>query len=267
VSKLTLITVTHRRADLLNQRALPSVLAQTSRDWEWIVVNEGMDPATARLIEATIPRSPGPIRYLEMPHPEKGFGLAIGRNLALQAAQGQWVAYLDDDNELAPEYAELVLEHLELNPDARMAVVQQHRRRGQGPTSVGPSADTTPASLIQQTERFDSNGFIHWREGAPRWSPRFRIFLDYEYLLRALGAFGEDAFLMVPGTLVDCAQSREGVIGRSRYAEWAAELERIWSERDSYAPLQRLSTQSRIPALIESFRRRAAFGRPIRGFD
>lgn len=49
--KLTVITVTHKRAKKLASVALPSILAQTVKSFEWIIVNDGRDIATRDLIE------------------------------------------------------------------------------------------------------------------------------------------------------------------------------------------------------------------------
>ena len=49
--KLTVITVTHKRAEKLANVALPSILAQIVKSFEWIIVNDGQDIATRDSIE------------------------------------------------------------------------------------------------------------------------------------------------------------------------------------------------------------------------
>lgn len=49
--KLTVITATHKRAEKLASVAKPSILAQTVKSFEWIIVNDGRDIATRYLIE------------------------------------------------------------------------------------------------------------------------------------------------------------------------------------------------------------------------
>lgn len=48
--KLTVITATHKRAEKLASVAKPSVLAQTVKSFEWIIVNDGRDISTRDLI-------------------------------------------------------------------------------------------------------------------------------------------------------------------------------------------------------------------------
>ncbi|PSB59584.1 glycosyltransferase family 2 protein [Chamaesiphon polymorphus] len=47
--KISIITVTRSRPQLL-ARAIGSLKAQTSQDFEWIVVNDGEDTATEQIV-------------------------------------------------------------------------------------------------------------------------------------------------------------------------------------------------------------------------
>lgn len=229
--KLSLITGTYQRLQSLAQRALPSVLAQgiSPADFEWIVVNDGADPATAALIEAL--DAPFPIIHLPIRHPTNGFGLCHARNVGLQAAGGDVVAYLDDDNSLAPCFVAQTIQFFSAHPEIKCCIPQQRRQRispqKKGTPFISPTADCTTAELIRHDQLFDSNGFAHRRVGAPRWNPEFRIFCDYEYFLQALGCWGLDAFAIQPEVLVNYVQTTDGVIGQSRYGDWARELESL----------------------------------------
>jgi glycosyltransferase involved in cell wall biosynthesis len=121
--KLTIITATHNRAKKLAGVALPSVLAQTNRDFEWLIVNDGRDRATRELV--TTIQADFALAYQEMDHPTSSFGLCHARNLGLAAASGEIVAYLDDDNTLAPEFARETLKFFQDNPLIKCSMVQQ----------------------------------------------------------------------------------------------------------------------------------------------
>lgn len=90
--KLTLITATHNRAKKLASITLPSVLAQKNRNFEWVIVNDGCDAATREIVAAI--QADFALTYLEMDHPTSGFGLCHARNLGLEAASAEIVAYL-----------------------------------------------------------------------------------------------------------------------------------------------------------------------------
>lgn len=156
-------------------------MRQTHFDFEWIVVNDGGDSATRDLIAQT--QLPCSVRYLEMPHPESGFGLCHARNLGLASATGELVAYLDDDNAIAPEFVAATLQFFDQHPTVMCSMTQQWRWRDQvegnrlirsGVPFVSPSATATINDLLTQRELFDSNGFTHRRQNTQQWNPNYR---------------------------------------------------------------------------------------------
>lgn len=89
---VTAIIPTHSRTDMLIGAAR-SVLNQTFRDIELIIVASAATVHTIKVanrIAATDPR----VRVVEI---EKD-SLAAARNAGIEAAQGEWVAFLDDDD-------------------------------------------------------------------------------------------------------------------------------------------------------------------------
>jgi glycosyltransferase involved in cell wall biosynthesis len=95
-------------------RAVHSVLAQTMRDFEIIVVIDGGDPATIAALE-TIADSR--LRTIVRPV-ARGAGLA--RDAGADAAVGDWIAFLDDDDEWMPQKLE---RQLAVAPADRRAVL------------------------------------------------------------------------------------------------------------------------------------------------
>ena len=77
---------------------LDSVFAQTFRDFEVIVVNDG-SPDTAEF-EREIEPYRGRIVYLK----QANLGASAARNAALRTARGEWAAFLDADDVWLPPY-------------------------------------------------------------------------------------------------------------------------------------------------------------------
>jgi glycosyltransferase involved in cell wall biosynthesis len=105
----------YRGGDVLFERALSSVQAQTHANWEAIVVCDGRDPETAARIEALgEPR----IRCLQRPRngpypegtPARWQVAGVHPfNLAVAHARGAWIAPLDQDDEWSPDHLEVLL--------------------------------------------------------------------------------------------------------------------------------------------------------------
>lgn len=99
---LSIIIPSYNRPHLL-MRAVQSALNQTIDSFEVIVVDDGSPEPVA------LPSDPR-LRTIRLP---ENRGTAAARNAGAKAAQGHWITYLDDDDQLFPEMAKLSLEALE----------------------------------------------------------------------------------------------------------------------------------------------------------
>lgn len=89
-------------------RALASVHTQTRPPDEIIVVDDGSTDDTARRVRAAFPE----VVYLH----QDNRGVSAARNRGVSAAGGEWIAFLDSDDEWRPEKLERQCEALERNP-------------------------------------------------------------------------------------------------------------------------------------------------------
>lgn len=117
---MTLVSVvipTYNRADLLVNRALPSVFRQTMwPEQEVIVVGDGTDQATVDAI-AEEQKHHEELRFWNLPHDDypEDYGRAWGLfglralNFGIDQAVGEWIAVLGDDDEFMPEHHEVLL--------------------------------------------------------------------------------------------------------------------------------------------------------------
>jgi glycosyltransferase involved in cell wall biosynthesis len=99
----TVFTPTYNRAHTLH-RVYDSLCAQTLRDFEWLVVDDGSTDNTAELIADWAKVADFPIRYLKREH----LGKHVAHNLAVREARGQFVAPLDSDDALPPASLERI---------------------------------------------------------------------------------------------------------------------------------------------------------------
>jgi hypothetical protein len=98
VASVSAVISTFERPDSC-ERALRSILAQEPAPLEVLVCDDGSRDDTAERFRALEQRDPR-VRYLRV-EPNRG-GPAAARNLGLREARGEWVAFLDDDDEWLP---------------------------------------------------------------------------------------------------------------------------------------------------------------------
>ncbi|MBZ0161011.1 MAG: glycosyltransferase [bacterium] len=97
--QVSVVIPTYNRAGTLG-RAITSVLSQTFPDLECIVVDDGSTDQTVALVEGfQDPR----LRLLRLPVNK---GVSHARNVGIQAARGEWIAFLDSDDEWLPQMLE-----------------------------------------------------------------------------------------------------------------------------------------------------------------
>ena len=93
-------------------RALRSLRAQTLTDFEAILINDGSKDGSAALC-AQAAAEDARFRFIDQPNG----GVAAARNAGLDAARGEYVFFLDPDDWVEPDAAE-VLYHAARNADA-----------------------------------------------------------------------------------------------------------------------------------------------------
>jgi glycosyl transferase family 2 len=93
---VSVILATRNRSEYL-PRAVGSVLAQSYPTWELLAVDDGSDDDTFEVLKAF---GDNRIRCFRTPHR----GVAAARNRALAEVSGEYVAYIDDDNTMHPDW-------------------------------------------------------------------------------------------------------------------------------------------------------------------
>jgi glycosyltransferase involved in cell wall biosynthesis len=106
MAKVTVIIPTYNRAPLL-RRAIASVLDQTVDDFEIIVADDASTDGTGDMVQALRDRR---IKYRR--HRDNR-GVAAARNTAIAHATGEYLAFLDDDDEWLPEKLRRQLDRME----------------------------------------------------------------------------------------------------------------------------------------------------------
>jgi GT2 family glycosyltransferase len=138
--RLSIIVLSWNGADLL-RRCLASLRAQTYRDFEVLVVDNGSVDGTADMVAADYPE----VRLL-LNSENKGF--CAGNNQAIEVAGGALVMLLNNDAELHELCVERLSEAADLDPDYGMFA--------------------TRIMMFDRPEVFDSTGLLVYPDGICR---------------------------------------------------------------------------------------------------
>ncbi|MFH1213506.1 MAG: glycosyltransferase [Candidatus Neomarinimicrobiota bacterium] len=125
--KISVIIPTYNR-EISLERAIDSVLEQTYRNFELIVIDDGSTDNTVSIIRKFRKR----IRYYSRLHG----GVSSARNLGLEKSEGTWVAFLDSDDYWLPRKLERQMQCLTENP--RWLVLQTDEKWIRHGTVVNP---------------------------------------------------------------------------------------------------------------------------------
>jgi glycosyltransferase involved in cell wall biosynthesis len=113
--------------------ALESIGNQTCADWELLAVDDcAPDDGTRSIIEAFAQRFP--VHRVEYLRHETNLGVSAARNTAIDAARGQFVAFLDPDDVWMPAHLERALSAFHKDP-ATVLIASPHLIFGNG-TSI-----------------------------------------------------------------------------------------------------------------------------------
>lgn len=162
---VSVIIPTFNRAPVL-ARAIDSVARQKFTDWELLIIDDGSTDQTSDLVKtfsATIP-----IRYFYM----SNGGVSKARNLGAQNARGEWLAFLDSDDEWLPnrlsdqvpltsQFRWIHAQEIWIRDGARVTQQTKHKKSGGRIFErcvelccVSPSTSLIERKLFEQTGGF-----------------------------------------------------------------------------------------------------------------
>ncbi|MDS0261401.1 glycosyltransferase [Haloarcula sp. S1CR25-12] len=97
--RVSVVVPAYERADVVG-RAIDSALAQTMADLEVVVVDDGSSDGTRGVVEGYDDERVRPLAH------ERNRGVSAARNTGVAAARGEYVAFLDSDDEWLPRKLE-----------------------------------------------------------------------------------------------------------------------------------------------------------------
>jgi glycosyltransferase involved in cell wall biosynthesis len=269
--QLSIITATHNRPEQFQNICLPSILAQSNPNFEWIIINDGACPKTKEIIHQQQYKCS--IVYLETSHK----GLIHARNKGLSVASTPLISFLDDDNAFGSTFVGNVLAFFEENPSVKMCNPVRKQRRDiykdgvrikAGKEFFRPVLDATNTDFVQNNSKawFDSNGFVHRKNASVRFNPNTLVMSDYEYLLQCFSLWGLGSLAILPKELILYIQTNNGIIGQSNFAEWLKEFEYIYQNQEAYDIFKTVAPDPWLTEEIEAIKLKIKQNKKLPGF-
>lgn len=179
--RVTVVIPCHNVEHLV-PKALASALAQDHADLEVVVVDDGSTDGTLEHVNALAAAHQGRVRVIVQPNR----GASAARNAGMRAGSGEWVQFLDADDELLPDK---VSGQLALAGDADVVVGDYEQIMPDGLLLPVHALRDRPWMALIRT-RMGTTSANLWRrsvlEAAGGWNEDQASSQDYELLFRLL---------------------------------------------------------------------------------
>jgi glycosyltransferase involved in cell wall biosynthesis len=136
--RISVIIPAYNHAEFIGV-AIDSVLAQTYRDFELIVVNDGSPDDTEEILRPNI--ESGKIQYIR----QDNQGVAAARNRGAAEARGEYLAFLDDDDCWPPDKLEWQVAIMESSDAVMVAGINDSERTPLSPEVLSKAPPLVPS--------------------------------------------------------------------------------------------------------------------------
>ena len=192
--KISVIIPTFNRKKTLG-RAIQSVMNQTLSPFEILIIDDGSNDGTEEWVKDNFQN----IKYIY----QNNHGVSSARNIGIENAYGDWVAFLDSDDEWLPNKLYEQVKAIDSNPEMKffhtneiwirngVRVNQMKKHKKYGGYIFEKCLDicrVSPSSVLIQKEVFDNIGIF---------DESLRVCEDYDLWLRITSKYSV-VFLDIP---------------------------------------------------------------------
>ncbi len=186
---VSVIMSTHNRAKDFLPKAIESVLNQAYLDFELIIIDDASTDNTKEVVES-YQKKDSRVRYLRL---DENFGCDTRpKNIGIQAALADWVAFLDDDCQFRPDHLAVLKKTLDRNPgihfvygDRWIVPTEKMQKEGMKP-QVGVYSEFDPF-LLMSKNYIDTSDVMVRRDdllAVGGFDEKIRKFIDWNLWVR-----------------------------------------------------------------------------------
>lgn len=217
------------------RRAVDSVLQQTYKDYELIVVKDYLEHEETLSICRELEN-----KGIQVLYAKKNVGVSVTRNMGIAVAKGDIIYTVDGDDELPENALEIVADTFLKNPEAEV-VFGNYELVENGQRTVIDCSCLVDTTNIMRIDSFLSCGILPYGQNATRKRTAIQYpssvkysfgCQDYELQLRMLGAGVK--FVYTPNVIYSWYRKPTGINSSARNAESLDECN--YEHRDFVAP-------------------------------
>lgn len=176
------------------RQSIESVINQTFKDWELIVVNDCSSDRTKEIVKEYLSKD----RRINLINNDMNYKLPRSLNIGFEAARGEYLTWTSDDNLYKPFAVEKMLQFLETNKQYFMVRADMEMIDDMG-KRISYSPEFRNGSIYMQN--YVGACFLYRRqvmEKVGEYDTALFGVEDYDYWLRAYEIFGEIASISEP---------------------------------------------------------------------
>ena len=182
--EISVILSTYNRAKKYLPRAIKSVLNQTFKDFELIIIDDGSTDNTVKVVSSFKDKR---IRYYKIPH----FGCDTrAKNIGIKRSRADLIAFLDDDNYFRPDHLQALYNCLKRNEEITLAYGDRwvHWENGKNKDQIGIYSDFDSAKLMVRNY-IDTSDVLVRKEALIKvggFDEKLKKFIDWNLWVRLM---------------------------------------------------------------------------------
>jgi len=201
---VSIIIPTFDRPTLL-KRAVKSVIGQTYSNFEIVIVDDSIENPAKKDLKPFLRRN---LKYIRL---KQHSGAAISRNTGIRNAEGDYICFLDDDDEYLPNFLEDLIRLLRDSQNAQMAIGAVILSDEKGNRKMEPRISIKEdflRELIPQPCIIPINSFILNKKNIEYFDTMFSYYEDVDYVIRLAKKGLRFIYTDIPVAIYHCDQQR-----------------------------------------------------------